>query len=84
MEETINAFISQQLVTNPELLPIWNDTSLMDSHILDSVAFLDLVMYLEEQFGIRVDDAELTRDNFETIDAICAYVRAKQTVQVEA
>jgi acyl carrier protein len=82
VEDTINEFISQRLVTNPELLPLSNDASLMDSNILDSVAFLDLVMFLEEQFGISVADSELTRDNFETINAITAYVKTKQGAQV--
>lgn len=78
METKINDYISTELVTDPALLPLANDTSLMDSNILDSVAFLNLVMFLEEEFGLTVADSDLSRDNFETVDAICAYVRRHQ------
>ena len=78
MEDAINQYISTEIVTNPDLLPIENDLSLMDANILDSVAFLNLVMFLEERFGITVEDTELTRDNFETVHVIAGYVRQKQ------
>ncbi len=82
MEDIINKYISEEIVSDPDLLPLSNDISLMDTNILDSVAFLNLVMFLEEQFDISVGDSELTRDNFETIDAICEYVRQKQGAEV--
>jgi len=57
-----------------------NDTPLMESNILDSIAFLNLVEFLEEQFGLGIDDTDLKRSNFETVDVICAFVRKKQGV----
>lgn len=78
METKINEYISTELVTDPALLPLANDASLMDSNILDSVAFLNLVMFLEEEFGVTVPDSDLTRDTFETVDSIAAYVRRRQ------
>lgn len=81
MERIIIDYISQELVSDPEVLPLRTDTPLMDSNIIDSVAFLNLVMFLEEQFGITVADTDLTRQNFETVDAICDYVRSRQTAK---
>ncbi len=78
MEGIIIDYISQELVSDLEMLPLSSSTNLMDSSILDSVAFLNLVLYLEEQFGIKIPDTDLTRKNFETIDAICAYVQSRQ------
>jgi acyl carrier protein len=78
MERIISDYISAELVSDPAVLPLHTSTSLMDSCIIDSVAFLNLVMFLEEQFGITVADKDLTRQNFETIDAICAYVRSRK------
>jgi acyl carrier protein len=84
MDEQIRSYIQTDLLNDPELPPLRNDTSLLDSHLLDSVAFLDLVLYLETNFQITVADADLTRDNFETVDAICAYVRKRQQAGVNA
>jgi acyl carrier protein len=81
MERAIIDYISQELVSDPEVLPLFADSPLMDSNIIDSVAFLNLVMFLEEQFGIAVADTDLTRENFQTVEAICAYVERHRAAQ---
>ena len=55
-----------------------DDESLFDSGILDSFTLTDLAAQLEESFGIKIPDADLTPRKFETIDKIDAYVSAKQ------
>ena len=42
---------------------------------------LKLVLFLEEQFGIVVAAEDLIPEHFETVDAICTYLRAQQQVQ---
>jgi len=81
MESIINAFISRELVSKPELLPLQNNTPLLESHILDSLSVLKLVLFLEEQFGIVVAAEDLIPEHFETVDAICTYLRAQHQVQ---
>ena len=83
MESVINAYISRDLVSKPELLPLKNDTPLLECGILDSLALLSLLVFLEEEFNIPVDDYEVIPENFNTIDAICAYVRSRQQLQVK-
>jgi acyl carrier protein len=78
MESMINAYISRELVTKPELLPLRNDSPLLAYGVLDSLSVLKLVLFLEEQFGIAVAPGDLVSEHFETVDAICAYVRAQQ------
>jgi acyl carrier protein len=78
VESVINAYISRELVSKPELLPLQNDTALLECGILDSLALLSLLMFLEENFNIAVDDYEVIPENFNTIAAICAYVRSRQ------
>ena len=82
MESIINAYISRELVNRPELLPLRNDTPLLESGILDSLALLALLIFLEEQFAISMDEFEVIPENFSTIDAICAYIRSLQGKQV--
>ena len=83
MESMINTYISRELVSRPELLPLTNDTLLLECGVLDSLALLSLLMFLEEEFSISVDDYEVIPENFSTIDAICAYVRSRQELQVK-
>jgi acyl carrier protein len=78
VETVIKDYISRELVQDPKLLPLADDASLMDSGILDSLSLLRLVVFLEERFGITVGDADLLPDNFASVDAICAYLRARE------
>ena len=81
MESIINDYITRDLVNKPELLPLRNDTPLLESGILDSLALLSLLLFLEKQFAISVDNFEVIPENFCTIDAICTYVRSLQAQQ---
>ena len=84
METVINDYISQELVPDPALLPLANDTLLLDSGILDSLSLLRLVVFLEERFGITMGDADLLPENFASVNAICAYLRSRELGQHEA
>ena len=84
METVINDYISREFVQDPALLPLANETSLMESGILDSLTLLRLVVFLEERFGITMGDADLLPQNFASVNAICAYVRAREPGKQEA
>ncbi|HTZ93068.1 MAG TPA: acyl carrier protein [Streptosporangiaceae bacterium] len=78
METVINEYISQELVRDPGLLPLADDTSLLESGILDSLSLLQLVVFLEERFGITVGDQDLLPENFASVTTICAYLRTRE------
>ena len=78
METIINDYISRELVPDAALLPLTNDTSLLDSGILDSLSLLRLVVFLEERFEITMGDADLLPENFSSVNAICAYLRSRE------
>jgi len=84
VETVINDYISREFVQDPALLPLANETSLMESGILDSLTLLRLVVFLEERFGITMGDADLLPANFASVNAICAYVRAREPGKQEA
>lgn len=44
---------------------------------LDSMAVLELVLALEERFGISVDDEDISADVFETLTSLTSYVDSK-------
>ena len=78
METVINDYISREIVQDPALLPLANDTLLLESGILDSLSLLRLVVFLEEHFGISMGDADLLPENFASVNTICAYLRARE------
>ena len=62
---------------DPEILQ--NDTSLEREHIVDSAGMLEIILFIEETFSISVENEDAVPDNFDTIDAMTAYVERKLT-----
>lgn len=50
---------------------------LLENGIVDSMGVLDLVTFLENEFGIQVSDEELIPENFRSIEQIADFVNAK-------
>ena len=78
MEAVINDYISRELVQDLSLLPLENATSLLETGILDSLSLLRLVVFVQDRFGITVDDVDLVPENFDRVDTICAYLRSRE------
>lgn len=81
MEKTteIKAQIKQFIVesTNVAADEVKDDTMIFIQGYFDSMGFLLLISFLEEKFGIKVDDSELLEENFESVNAIAAFVERK-------
>jgi acyl carrier protein len=73
----INDYISGELVRDASLLPLGRATSLLETGVLDSLSALRLVVFVRERFGITVDDVDLIPENFDSVDAICRYIRSR-------
>ena len=84
MESVINDYISREIVQDQARLPLSNDTSLLEGGVLDSLSLLRLVVFLEEQFNITVGEADLLPENFDNVNTICAYLRARQPGKQDA
>lgn len=52
--------------------------SLLECGILDSTGAMELVGFLEEEFAINIADKEITPDNLDSVDRICALIERKQ------
>jgi D-alanine--poly(phosphoribitol) ligase subunit 2 len=76
--EQIKNFISE--ITFTDLDKIREDTNLFEEGIFDSLGFLSLISYLDEEFGIEVANDELSEDNFESINAVVAFIARKKNL----
>ena len=52
-------------------------TSFLDAGIIDSTGILEIVSFLEEKFGITVDDDELLPENLDSVEAVAGYLGKK-------
>jgi len=56
---------------------ISNDTLVFKEGFFDSMGFVRLISYLENEFKIRISDSDLVESNFESINAISEFVTKK-------
>ncbi|HUV63778.1 MAG TPA: acyl carrier protein [Sedimentisphaerales bacterium] len=53
------------------------DTSFLEAGIIDSTGILELIMFLEETYGITIEDRELVPDNMDSLKNIARFVQKK-------
>ena len=53
--------------------------SLLESGIVDSLGTLEIVMFLEKEFGLVIEDEDMVADHFETIQSIANFVGSKSS-----
>lgn len=76
-EARITAFV-ERIAYNESRTPITPETPLLDSGLLDSTGIVELVTFLESEFGVKVADEEIVPENFETASRMAAFVADKR------
>jgi acyl carrier protein len=74
----IEQFIVTELAQGRGITTLDPGDNLLTKGIVDSHGVMELVGFLEERYGISVDDADLTPENFENVESIEAFVGRKQ------
>lgn len=74
MLEKIAGMIAEQLHVSPSVV-ITEDTSFKQDLRADSFELMELVMALEEEYGIKIEDEEL--ENFETVGDVLNYIKGQ-------
>lgn len=75
--DQVRAFIlDSYYVSDPAELT--DELSLIDSGVVDSTGMLEIILFIEGQYGFHVDDRETTPENLETIGRIADFVARKR------
>ena len=78
----IRNFIVDNFLFGDTTVTLGEDDSLLQKGLIDSTGILEVVQFIEEKFGIAVEDDELVPENLDSISAIARYVMRKQGVKV--
>jgi len=54
------------------------DQPLLSSGIVDSFSLVDLAMYVEDTFGVHLDDSELNKETFDTLAQLAVLIESRQ------
>ena len=74
-KEKIRNYIVQ--ASHADANKIKNESLIFKEGFFDSMGFIMLITFLEEEFGIKTVDSDLIEENFESINAISEFIQRK-------
>ncbi|HUM27979.1 MAG TPA: acyl carrier protein [Anaerolineales bacterium] len=80
MEELISklaAFIATDILKQPKRA-IRADEALISSGLIDSFSLMDISLFVEGNFGVRIDDTELNAETFDTLEQLARLIQSRQ------
>ncbi|MCP4416120.1 MAG: acyl carrier protein [Chloroflexi bacterium] len=86
VKEQIRAFIAENFLFNPvtpgngDGFDLSDDASFLDEGVVDSTGTLELVMFVEDTFGIVVGDNEIEPENFDSVNKLAIYIARKDSL----
>ncbi len=81
VQEVLTEYISREVVAKTgQPLPTL-DQPLLDSEggVIDSMTMWPLIVFVEERFGIKVEDTDLMQENFRTLRALIKFIESKHS-----
>jgi len=81
ISETLTKFILDNFSGNLNKQTLNADEDLLEQGIIDSLGVMGLISFMEEQFGIIVNDEEVVPENFQSVNAIQSYLQQKISAQ---
>ncbi len=72
--ERLRRFLAQQF---PATKNVSNDEPLLNNGLIDSLGILDVVTFLEKEFGFAVSDEDLLPENFGSVTSLLNFVQQK-------
>ena len=76
----IRDYIAKNILYSDNGFEYDDDASFLEEGIVDSVGIMELVLFIEETFGMPVDDEDLTPDNFDSVSKLAGYITRRQLV----
>jgi acyl carrier protein len=77
INDTLAKYIANEILKQPSRL-ITQDEPLLTSGLIDSFHLVDLSMYIENTFGIRIDDAELNASSFDNLKQLVVMIQSRK------
>ena len=80
LAQRISKYVSENLLYVDEGFEYDYDTSFIGEGLIDSMGVMELLNFVQSEFDIRVEQQEVTPDNFDSINKLAAFVARKQSV----
>ena len=76
IQTDLREFLASEL--RRDVAAVADDESLLEAGIIDSLSMLQLVSFIERQYGLVVSEDEMMPENFDTVDAMAAFIASRR------
>lgn len=76
--EKIRGFITETFLDGSNVETVYDSDSFTQKEVVDSTGVLELTAYLESEFGISIEDKEITPFNLDSIDKLVDFIGRKK------
>lgn len=73
----LEQFIAAKILKQPNR-KIGADEALISSGLVDSFSLMDIALFVEDTFGVRIEDTELNAQTFDTLSQLSALIDARK------
>lgn len=77
----VRGYIEENFLYMRPDVELGDDDSLLGTGIVDSMGVMEIIAFLEDEFGVIVEDEEITEENLGTLSAIGRYAVTKGALQ---
>lgn len=74
---SLEKFIATQILKQPNRT-IAADEPLISSGLIDSFSLMDLALFAEDTFGVRIEDTELNANTFDNLNQLAALIESRR------
>ena len=73
----LRRFVIDNFLFGKEDRRLSNDDSLLENGIMDSTSVLELVGFLENQYGVKIEDEDLVPENLDSVNSLASFLQRK-------
>ncbi|MGZ8906820.1 MAG: acyl carrier protein [Methylobacter sp.] len=80
MKKMIRQYILENLLFTEDESALKDDDSFLEEGIIDSTGVLEIILFIEDTFNIKVTEEELLPANLDSVAKLVAFIKRKQAV----
>ncbi len=73
----LTEYLAKEILKQPNRV-IQPGEALLSNGLIDSFHLVDLALYVEDNFGVHIDDSELNASTFDSLDGLVALIQTRQ------
>ena len=77
MVSNLEQFITAKILKQPNR-KIAPDETLISSGLIDSFSLMDVALFVEDTYGVRIEDTELNADTFDTLHQLASLIESRR------